>query len=82
MGHNLLDGLARITSGKTGRCSSWDTSGRNADAWTLEPGETRVGLVEALPDRRLFGSSNHKTPTKGIPFMGTEPRRTSVYGWA
>ena len=34
--------LARITAARTGRCSSWDTSGRNADAWTLQPGETRV----------------------------------------
>jgi len=34
--------IARITSGRTSRCSSWDISGRNNDAWTLQPGETRV----------------------------------------
>jgi len=34
--------LSRITSAKTGRCSSWDRTGRNADAWTIEPGETKV----------------------------------------
>ncbi len=34
--------LAWIAEGKTGRCSSWDTSGRNNDAWRIEPGETRV----------------------------------------
>lgn len=34
--------LTRIQSQKTGRYSSWDVSGRNADAWLIEPGETRV----------------------------------------
>ena len=37
-----LKQLAAITSGKTGRASSWDVTGRNNDAWTLEPGERRV----------------------------------------
>ena len=27
---------------KTGRASSWDTSGRNADHWIIQPGERRV----------------------------------------
>lgn len=39
---NLLDQLTRITDGRTGRFSSWDTSGRNDDAWWIEPGESRV----------------------------------------
>ncbi|MFH1477377.1 MAG: glycoside hydrolase family 172 protein [Verrucomicrobiota bacterium] len=34
--------LAQIKDAKTGRCSSWDTTGRNSDAWTIAPGETRV----------------------------------------
>ncbi len=34
--------LAIIRSGKTGRVSSWDTSGRNKDRWILDPGESRV----------------------------------------
>ena len=38
----MLDNLTRITDGKTGRASSWDTSGRNADAWRIPPGESRV----------------------------------------
>jgi hypothetical protein len=39
---NLLD-LARLQPDRiTGRVSSWDTSGRNADSWTIEPGERRV----------------------------------------
>jgi hypothetical protein len=37
-----LNDLPRLRSGRTGRVSSWDTSGRNADYWWLEPGETRV----------------------------------------
>ena len=39
---DIPGGLARIQSNRTGRHSSWDTTGRNSDAWTLEPGETRV----------------------------------------
>ena len=38
----MLDNLTRITDGKTGRVSSWDTSGRNDDAWSIPPGESRV----------------------------------------
>jgi len=34
--------LARIRDRKTGRLSSWDTSGRNNDAWTIPPGQTAV----------------------------------------
>ena len=38
----LLDDLATIRTGRSGRHSSWATDGRNGDAWTLAPGETRV----------------------------------------
>ena len=38
----MLDQLARLKSVLTGRESSWDTSGRNNDAWWIEPGESRV----------------------------------------
>jgi hypothetical protein len=34
--------LARIYDRRTGRASSWDTSGRNRDAWTIPSGESRV----------------------------------------
>jgi hypothetical protein len=34
--------IARIRNQVTGRASSWDTSGRNNDAWTVPPGETAV----------------------------------------
>lgn len=46
--------LTRIRDYKTGRCSSWDTSGRNADSWTLEPGTSRV-----LADLRGPGQITH-----------------------
>ena len=39
---DLLTSLTRIKPARTLRASSWDTSGRNRDAWTIEPGETRV----------------------------------------
>ena len=39
---SLLSSLARIRNARTLRASSFDTSGRNSDAWTIGPGETRV----------------------------------------
>ncbi len=38
----MLDGIARVGHGRTARASSWDRSGRNADSWRIQPGETRV----------------------------------------
>ena len=37
-----LKRLATIGAGSTARASSWDTTGRNDDAWNIEPGERRV----------------------------------------
>ncbi|MDQ4077711.1 MAG: DUF2961 domain-containing protein [Chloroflexota bacterium] len=34
--------ITTIRNGKSGRVSSWDTTGRNNDAWEIAPGETRV----------------------------------------
>lgn len=34
--------LAQLSSAKTGRASSWDTTGRNGDAWCIPAGESRV----------------------------------------
>lgn len=34
--------LARIRTARTGRCSSWDITGRNADWWTLPARSSRV----------------------------------------
>ncbi|MCK4325443.1 DUF2961 domain-containing protein [bacterium] len=38
----MLTKLSRIRNAKTGRVSSWDTSGRNSDAWTIPSGESCV----------------------------------------
>ena len=38
----MLDHLTRITDGSTRRCSSWDTTGGNADRWIIPAGETAV----------------------------------------
>ncbi len=38
-----LTQLAHLKPGRnTGRCSSWDTTGKNADFWIIQPGERRV----------------------------------------
>ena len=38
----MLNELFRIRNRKTGRCSSWDRTGRNADRWVIPAGESRV----------------------------------------
>jgi hypothetical protein len=43
--HPLLGGLAdlaRLRDATRHRASSWDTTGGNADAWLIQPGETRT----------------------------------------
>ena len=42
MGGHLLASLTQTKKAKTLRASSWDTSGRNRDAWVIEGGETCV----------------------------------------
>lgn len=42
MNTDLLSSLTQIKDARTLRTSSWDTSGRNSDAWTIDAGETRV----------------------------------------
>ncbi|MCW8132759.1 MAG: DUF2961 domain-containing protein [Planctomycetota bacterium] len=56
----MLDALARLSSAKTYRCSSWDKTGRNQDAWQIEPGETRV-----LADIQGPGCITHLWMTQG-----------------
>jgi hypothetical protein len=41
----MLSNLTRITNRKTGRFSSWDTSGRNADQWVV-PAKSSVILAD------------------------------------
>ncbi|HUS91798.1 MAG TPA: glycoside hydrolase family 172 protein [Phycisphaerae bacterium] len=38
----MLDNLPRLLDRKTRRFSSWDTTGRNNDAWDIPPGGSRV----------------------------------------
>ncbi len=38
----MLSNLTRIQNRKTGRSSSWDTSGRNADRWIIPPKSSAV----------------------------------------
>lgn len=38
----MLNELYKFKKAKTRRISSWDTSGKNADWWPIEPGESRV----------------------------------------
>ena len=38
----MLNQLAYIRDAQTGRASSWDKTGRNSDAWWIEPGESAV----------------------------------------
>lgn len=37
-----LPNLTTLKRARTGRTSSWDQSGRNADFWLIQPGETRL----------------------------------------
>jgi len=50
----MWDALTRIRSARTKRFSSYDVTGRNADAWRIGPGETRV-----LADIRGPGRITH-----------------------
>jgi len=50
----MLHPLTQIRRARTKRFSSWDVTGRNADAWLLKPGETKV-----LADIRGPGCITH-----------------------
>ena len=50
----LLSSLTRVKKARSLRASSWDITGRNNDAWTIEPNETRV-----LADIKGPGCINH-----------------------
>ena len=38
----MLADISAITPARTGRISSWDTTGRNQDRWTIPAGESRI----------------------------------------
>ncbi|HAU37301.1 MAG TPA: hypothetical protein DCX07_06240 [Phycisphaerales bacterium] len=50
----MLNELCRIRDRRTGRFSSWDTTGRNNDAWNIPAGQSRV-----LADIRGPGRITH-----------------------
>jgi len=56
----MLKDLCRIKNVKAGRCSSWDTTGGNADAWSIPAGESRV-----LADIKGPGVITHIWMTQG-----------------
>ena len=56
----LLGSLTRAKNARSLRASSWDTTGRNADAWRIEAGETKV-----LADIKGPGCINHIWMTQG-----------------
>lgn len=41
-GNCMFENITLIQDRQSGRASSWDTSGRNRDSWTIAPGETKV----------------------------------------
>ena len=50
----MINELAILRRRSVRRCSSWDVTGRNADAWTIGPGESKV-----LADIRGPGAITH-----------------------
>ncbi len=56
----LLGSLTRARNARSLRASSWDITGRNADAWRIEAGETKV-----LADIKGPGCINHIWMTQG-----------------
>jgi hypothetical protein len=59
----LLASLTRSKKARSLRASSWDTSGRNADAWRIEAGETKV-----LAEIKGPGCINHIWMTQGAGY--------------
>jgi len=56
----ILSSLTRVRDGRSLRISSYDTTGRNADAWRIPAGETRI-----LADIKGPGCINHIWMTQG-----------------
>ena len=50
----MIHELSQLRRGKTGRAASWDTTGRNNDAWSIAPGESKV-----LADIKGSGAITH-----------------------
>ena len=74
-GSPFLRGLIYASDARRKRASSWDTSGRNEDYLTLEPGETQT-----LLDARGAGTINHIWMTSGSDERAW-PRRVVLRAW-
>ena len=59
----MIDNLAQLRNCKTGRCSSYDTTGRNADSWTIPAGTSAV-----LADIKGPGQITHIWMTQGARY--------------
>ena len=59
----MIPDVSLLSSARTARVSSWDTTGRNADRWILQPGETRV-----LADLTGPGKITHLWLTQGAGY--------------
>ena len=59
----MLHDLTTIRTTVSKRTSSWDTSGRNADYWLIQPGETKV-----LADIKGPGCITHLWMTQGARY--------------
>ncbi len=59
----MLKELTKLKNTKTGRASSWDTSGRNADRWIIPAGESVV-----LADIKGPGCITHIWMTQGTHY--------------
>ena len=59
----MYGALTKWRNGKVRRLSSWDVTGRNADAWRIAPGETRV-----LADIKGPGRITHIWMTQGCHY--------------
>lgn len=62
----MYGNLTQYRRARVGRCSSYDVTGRNADAWMLKPGETRV-----LADIRGPGRITHIWMTQPFHYRST-----------
>ncbi len=56
----MLKKLTTLSNSHSGRASSWDTTGRNSDSWTIPAGQTCV-----LADIKGPGCINHLWMTQG-----------------
>ena len=56
----MFEDISVIRNGRSGRTSSWETNGRNGDAWVIPAGESRV-----LADIKGPGRITHIWMTQG-----------------